>query len=215
MARRSADGIPPDKRRINPSALRLFIRRIAPHFKGGGILTQERKDQLLKEALKLIGTHLDEDENVVRALQQHLGMTATEIAQCGFQSELTTDMRLAFSMKLLECYDRYLNEWEKLTPGKLIAQAEEIHIAHKLTNELPNMLSYSEMEYLLRFKNPLEVAVEIWRGSVFAEIGEEEFRSVMFEARERGGLDSGHELTEDAAAKEQKAAKPRHQSQER
>ena len=143
-------------------------------------------------------------------------MTAAEIAQCGFQSELTTDMRLNFSLKLLECYDRYLNEWEKLTPGKLIAQAEEIHIAHKLANELPDMLSYSEMEYLLRFKDPLQVAVETWRNSIFTEIGEEEFRSVLFETRERGGLDGAYELTQDAAARAvKKEHTPRAKQQER
>ena len=171
-------------------------------------MTQERKDELLKEALRLIGTHLDEDENIVRALQQHLGMTVLEIAQSGFQSELTEDMKLNFSLKLLECYDAYLAEWEKLPPNDLISRAEEIHIAHKLANELPEMLSYSEMEYLLRFKNPLEVAVETWRGSIFTEIGEDEFRQVLFERRERNDLDDEFELAGHDAATTPKSVRP-------
>ena len=191
----------------------------ASHLKEGDELTQERKDELLKEALKLIGTHLDEDENIVHALQRHLGMTATEIAQCGLQSELSADKKLNFSMKLQECYDAYLNDWETLSPGKLIAQAEKIHIAGKLANGLPDMLSYSEMEYLLRFRNPLEVAVETWSGSAFTEIGDEEFREVLFETRERGDLDGAYELTESAAAakatERPKAELPKRRSQER
>ena len=129
-------------------------------------------------------------------------------------------MRLNFSLKLQECYDAYLVEWEKLSPGNLIAQAEKIHIASKLANELPDMLSYSEMEYLLRFRNPLEVAVETWSDSAFTEIGDEEFREVLFEARERGDLDNAHELTEKVAAALQTARaehtpKARSRSQER
>lgn len=156
----------PDKRRINPSALRLFIRRSAPHFKGGGILTQERKDQLLKEALKLIGTHLDEDENTVRALQQHLGMTVEEIAECGLQVGPTlTDVRREFVMKLMECWNKRQGEWEKLTPSRLIDCAEEIAVAQHLVNELPNILEQGEMEFLLRFRDPLEVASGTWIGN--------------------------------------------------
>ena len=74
------------------------------------------------------------------------------------------------------------------------------------------------MEYLLRFKNPLEVAADAWCGSAFVEIGEEEFREALYETRERYDLDEHYELTDAAAKKASKTAqRPRqkHRSGER
>ena len=168
-------------------------------MKEGDELTQERKDELLKEALKLIGIHLDEDENTVRALQQHLGMTAAEIAECGFAEECDTKTR--FEHKLRECLKDYMDAWLQKEPLDLVERSDEISVIRKLTADLPDMLNQGEMEYLLRFKNPLEVASDAWCGSAFVEIGEEEFRQVLFETRERYDLDELYELTDAAAAR--------------
>ena len=192
-------------------------------------MTQERKDELFGQALRLIGIHLDEDENTVRALQQHLGMTAAEIAECGFQVEPTlNDVRQEFVMKLLECLDKRQGEWEKLEPGRLIDCAEEIAVAQHLVNELPNILKQGEMEYLLRFKDPLEVASSTWIAGGHTEIDGEEFSKELSEADALCDLDETFELTDEAIAENtameekarqaleaMRAKRPRHQSQER
>lgn len=182
--------------------------RCARLLKEGDHLTQERKDELFSEALKLIGIHLDE-ENAVRALRQHLGMTDAEIAECGFAEECDTKTR--FEHKLRECLKDYMDAWLQKPPLDLVERSDEISAIRNLAADLPDVLNQGEMEYLLRFKNPLEVASDAWCGSAFVEIGEEEFREALFETRERYDLDEHYELTDAAAAKKaiRTAQKPR------
>ena len=190
-------------------AVRISGRR-ARLLKEGDHLTQERKDELFSEALKLIGIHLDEEENAARALRRHLGMTDAEIAECGFEEECDTKTR--FEHKLRECLKDYMDAWLQKEPLDLVERSDEISAIRNLAADLPDMLNQGEMEYLLRFKNPLEVASDAWCGSAFVEIGEEEFREVLFETRERYDLDEHYELTDAAAARKAQKAdrKPRH-----
>lgn len=164
---------------------------------------------MFSEALKLIGIHLDEEENAARALRQHLGMTDAEIAECGFAEECDTKTRLEH--KLRECLKDCMDAWLQKPPLDLVERSDEISTIRKLAADLPDMLNQGEMEYLLRFKNPLEVASDAWCGSAFIEIGEEEFREALFETRERYDLDEHYELTDTAAAKKaiRTAQKPR------
>lgn len=46
-------------------------------------MTKKSKSKLLTAVLKLIGTHLDEEGNIVRTLSDHLGMTAEEMVEYG------------------------------------------------------------------------------------------------------------------------------------
>lgn len=145
-------------------------------------------------------------------------MTTAEINECGFRTGPSPDeVRQKFSLRLLECWDEHKAEWEKLTPDRLIDCAEEIAVAHQLANDLPDMLNQGEMEYLLRFEDPLAVATDLWRGSIYTEIGEQEFREVLFESRERGDPEAAYELTEAAAktAKAKNAVQPKRRPQER
>ena len=143
-------------------------------------------------------------------------MTTAEIAECGFQTEPTlTDVRQEFALKISECWDKQEGEWEKLTPSALINRAEKIAVARQLTNDLPDMLNQGEMEYLLRFKDPLAVATDLWVGSIFTEIGEKEFRELLFESHDRRDLDTEYELTEAAAAVKEKTGKARRTAQQK
>ena len=189
---------PATKKSTHLRAVRLSGRR-AWLLKEGGYLTRERKDELFTEALKLIGIHLDEEENAARALRQHLGMTDEEIAECGFAEECDTKTRLEH--KLRECLKDYMDAWLQKEPLDLVERSDEISAIRSLAADLPDMLNQGEMEYLLRFKNPLEVASDARCGSALVEIGEEEFRQVLFETRERYDLDEHYELTDAAAAR--------------
>ena len=171
------------------------------------MMTQERKDELLKESLRLIGIHLDEDENIVRALSRHLGMSAEEIAECGFAEEY--DLKTRFEHRLRECLREYTEQWLAKQPLDLVERSDEISAARDLAADLPDMLNHGEMEYLLRFKNPLEVAMDTWCGSVFSQVSEDEFRQALFEVKERYDLDGMYELTETAiAAKKEGTDRP-------
>ena len=91
-------------------------------------MTEERKDEILTAALKLIGTHLDEDENVARALSNYLGMTAEEMRECGIETvdAPVQDVRAKFEQKLRDCFEQYKAEWLQKRPDTLIEVAEEI-----------------------------------------------------------------------------------------
>lgn len=136
-------------------------------------------------------------------------MTDAEIAECGFAEECDTKTR--FEHKLRECLKDYMDAWLQKQPLDLVERSDEISAIRNLAADLPDMLNQGEMEYLLRFKNPLEVASDAWCGSAFVEIGEEEFREAIFETRERYDLDEHYELTDAAAAKKaiRTAQKPR------
>ena len=142
-------------------------------------------------------------------------MTAEEIAECGFAEEC--DLKTRFEQRLRECLSEYTEQWLTKQPLDLVERSEEISAIRRLASDLPDMLNQSEMEYLLRFKNPLEIASDAWCGSSFVEIGEEEFREVLYETRERYDLDELYELTDTTAAKKAVKAKqkPKRLSQER
>ena len=131
-------------------------------------------------------------------------MTAEEIAECGFAEEC--DLKTRFEQRLRECLSEYTEQWLTKQPLDLVERSEEISAIRRLASDLPDMLNQSEMEYLLRFKNPLEIASDAWCGSSFVEIGEEEFREVLYETRERYDLDELYELTDAVAKKASRAA---------
>lgn len=73
------------------------------------------------------------------------------------------DINLELSEKLEANYISFMKEWLKLEPLQLIEKAEEI-AATKLVFEKMKDGGYDmdHQEYLLRFKNPLEVVRDKW-----------------------------------------------------
>jgi hypothetical protein len=70
---------------------------------------------------------------------------------------------MELSEKLEANYISFMKEWLKLEPMQLIEKAEEIAATKLVYQELKNGGYDAEhLEYLLRFKNPLEVARDKW-----------------------------------------------------
>lgn len=160
-------------------------------------MTQERKDELLRSALGLIGTHLDEDENVARALSRHLGMTAEEMAECGVVTADSAEesARERLERKVRDCLENAQKEWLALSPNELIGRAEEIASVQWMAKELPSAVSEEDAAYLLRFKDPLQVVSDCW----IAENGsdtviDEELRHVLWSITDRQDMESEYEL---------------------
>ena len=110
------------------------------------------------------------------------------------------DVHAQFEQKIRDCFEQYEKGWLQKSPEALIKNAAEIATIQKMAEDLSSSVSEEDMEYLLRFKNPLEVASEVWCGSVFSEIDEDEFRYALSETRESCNLDESFAL--DDAAKE-------------
>ncbi|ACV62354.1 hypothetical protein Dtox_1490 [Desulfofarcimen acetoxidans DSM 771] len=73
------------------------------------------------------------------------------------------DINMELSEKLEANYISFMKEWIKLEPLQLIEKAEEIAATKLVYEELKNGGYDAEhLEYLLRFKNPLEVARDKW-----------------------------------------------------
>lgn len=71
-------------------------------------------------------------------------------------------IRRRFSEKIRQNYEGLLKGWLSQEPKELVVCAEEIAAAKMLANTLPKITSIADMEYLLRFENPLEVVQDGW-----------------------------------------------------
>ena len=72
------------------------------------------------------------------------------------------EIKHAFEEKLGKNYVRFVTEWLALQPTELIEKAEEIAATKLMAELLPEAASTDQMEYLLRFSNPLEVVRDKW-----------------------------------------------------
>ena len=160
-------------------------------------MTEQRKNEILSSALKLIGTHLDEDENITRALSKHLGMTAEEMRECGIEA---TDapkrsVRAKFEQKVNGSLERHKAQWLKLQPGELIERAEEIASFQFMARRSIQRADEDEMTYLLRFKDPLEVLTDMWNDRQGMDIGEDEaVDHILWEIADRRDAESDYEM---------------------
>ena len=107
---------------------------------------------------------------------------------------MAEDIKAKLKQKVQTCYEEYQAKWQKLGSQELIASAGEIHTVQQLAQELPDMISEDDMEYLLRFKNPLEVAADAWCDSIGYSISDEELGHVLWELRDRGDAEYDYEL---------------------
>lgn len=73
------------------------------------------------------------------------------------------EIKEEFFEKLEANYISFMREWMELEPLQLIEKAEEIAATKLVYNELKNGRYTTDcLEYLLRFKNPLEVVRDKW-----------------------------------------------------
>ena len=59
-------------------------------------------------------------------------------------------------------YEEFKEKWLQMEPLDLIERCDEIESTTRMMKELPYAVSEEEAEYLLRFKNPLEVVSSEW-----------------------------------------------------
>lgn len=73
------------------------------------------------------------------------------------------DIEKELSEKLEANYISFMKEWVRLEPLQLIEKAEEIAATKLVYEELKNGGYYTDhLEYLLRFKSPLDVVMDKW-----------------------------------------------------
>ena len=107
---------------------------------------------------------------------------------------MAEDLKTQFTQKVQACFEEYQAKLQQLQPRELIASAGEIHSIQQLAKKLPGFASKEDMEYLVRFKNPLEVAADAWSNDVGYSILDDDLEHVLWELRDRNGAEHDYEL---------------------
>ena len=109
-------------------------------------------------------------------------------------------IRARFEQKIRECFDAYHAAWLKETPAELIKRADEIATIQRMAKELPGSATPDAMEYLLRFKNPLQIVSDEWQTEYGPDaIIDEEMSHVLWNIVDKEFADAIYEM-EPAAA---------------
>ena len=160
-------------------------------------MTQERKDQLLKEMLKIISEHMTEDGDLHHALHRYLGMSREEMAECGVivNENPEQDIRARFEHKIRECLSLHEEAWRKLTPDALVEQAEVIASFQFMARRSVQLAGEEEMAYMLRFKDPLEVLADYWNDRTGMGYTEDEaVGHVLWEIADKQSAEGDYEM---------------------
>lgn len=108
------------------------------------------------------------------------------------------NIKAELSEKLEACYISFMREWLKLEPLQLIEKAEEIAATKLVFEGLKNGGYDAEhLEYLLLFKNPLEVVRDKWIEENGADmVHDEDMSHALWSVADKQDAEQGYELDE-------------------
>ncbi len=163
------------------------------------MMTQERKDQLYEGMFGWICEHIHDPQDLYITLHKHFGMSKEELHDHCIESldEFfpEEDAKTRLSQKLKDCFEQYKTEWLRKRPDALIEDAEEIASVQRMFKELPNAVTDEDAAYLLRFKNPLEVASDYWtRMNGSGSVVDDEVTHILWEIRDRQAAEADYEM---------------------
>ena len=105
------------------------------------------------------------------------------------------DARTRLSQKVKDCFEQYKTGWLKLQPCELVERAEEIASVQRMAEELPSSATEADAEYLLRFKNPLEVVSDAWQemnGS--GTVVDDDMSHILWDIRDKGAAEQTYAM---------------------
>ncbi|MFR0767185.1 MAG: hypothetical protein ACLSHF_09555 [[Eubacterium] siraeum] len=87
-------------------------------------------------------------------------------------------------------------KWMQMLPAELIERCEEIEASIRMVETLPSAVSDEDAEYLLRFKNPLEVISSEWisRNGIDAFVVDDEMSHLLWALRDRSDAEQFYEM---------------------
>lgn len=163
-------------------------------------MTQERKDQLYDEMIAWICGRTPNDEELFQILHGQFSMTKEELHDHCIESLDSffpaDDARIRLERKVNANYAEYKKRWRQMTPTELINRCEELEAVTRMAQNLPSAVSDDNAEYLLRFKNPLEVASDAWisENGIDSLIIDEDMRHILWNLMDRGGAEEIYEM---------------------
>jgi len=108
------------------------------------------------------------------------------------------DIEKELSEKLEANYISFMKEWVKLEPLQLIEKAEEIAATKLVFEELKNGgYDVEHLEYLLHFRNPLEVVRDKWIEENGSEmVHDEDMTHALWSIADKQDAEQDYELNE-------------------
>ena len=97
---------------------------------------------------------------------------------------MSSELKDALKKRLDENYAAYLGSLQGKTVSELIAMAPKITAAQQLHEELPDACDEEDMEFLLRFDDPLEALQGLWADALTGS-RTEEISHLIWEVRDR------------------------------
>lgn len=164
-------------------------------------MTQSQKDALYDELFAMIVSELKEDEEFLKyALNDHFGMTKKEVFEAypNIKNFIAGDSspRSLLKQRVNTNFAGYKEQWLKMSPTELIDRCEELEAVTRMAQELPSAVSDEDAEYLLRFKNPLEVVSDEWisRNGIDSRIVDDEMSHLLWSLQDRGDAEQCYEM---------------------
>lgn len=110
------------------------------------------------------------------------------------------DPRTLLKQKILANYEEFRSKWLQMEPADLIEQCEQMEGVTRMMRDIPSAVSDEDAQYLLRFKNPLEVVSDEWisRNGIDSLIVDDEMSHLLWSLRDKGAAEECYELEPDA-----------------
>ena len=99
---------------------------------------------------------------------------------------MSGDLKIALRARLDQNYKTFLESLQGKTTFELIAMAPEITAARMLHEELLDACDKDDMEFLLRFDDPLEVVRGYWESELTGYDHSGEMGHMLWEIRDKG-----------------------------
>lgn len=108
---------------------------------------------------------------------------------------MAENAKAALKEKLQTYYDRYKAGWLQKRPEVLIEEAEEIASVQRMFRELPDAVTEEDAEYLLRFKNPLEVVSDRWQSmNGSGTVVDDDMSYILWDLRDKQSAEFDYEM---------------------
>ena len=99
---------------------------------------------------------------------------------------MSGDLKTALRARLDQNYKDFMDQLQEKTASELIAMAPEITAVRMLHEELLDACDKDDVEFLLRFGNPLEVVRGYWESELTGYDHSGEIGHMLWEIRDKG-----------------------------
>ena len=99
---------------------------------------------------------------------------------------MNSDLKTALRARLNQNYKDFIDGLQGKTTSELIAMAPEITAARQVHEELLGACDEDDMEFLLRFDNPLEVVRGYWESEITGYDHSGEMGHMLWDIQDKG-----------------------------